>query len=257
MKDEKRRHGVFRIYPSAFILSPASCDATLWVLTMADCPLRHSFEQPSMNHGKLRVGVFGRIGYIGHLGLAAGRRLRRPCGLRRPGPARRRPRGHPGQGPALRRQVGRDRRRPRRTVPRFRLSRAAVAGQVRGHLPAGHVDRAAADLEDLPAGGPRSRGRRLRPRRDGQGERPVPVPTGGRGPEPGRQDHRPLADRKVPPKVSRPARDDRLLRAEKNPGQGLDRQTLQLRRELPAHQLRGRQAGRPERSTASSWSISA
>ena len=37
--------------------------------------------------------------------------------------------------------------------------------------------------------------------------------------EPGRQGHRSLADRKVPPDVSRPTRDDRLLRAEKDSGQ--------------------------------------
>ena len=40
--------------------------------------------------------------------------------------------------------------------------------------------------------------------------------------------------------------DDRLLPAEEDPGQGVGRQALQLRRELPAHQLRGRQAGRPD-----------
>ena len=34
--------------------------------------------------------------------------------------------------------------------------------------------------------------------------------------------------------------------AEEDSGQGLGRQALQLRRKLPAHQLRGRQAGRPE-----------
>ena len=32
----------------------------------------------------------------------------------------------------------------------------------------------------------------------------------------------------------------------RNPGQGLGRQALQLRRKLPAHQLRGGQAGRPD-----------
>ena len=52
-------------------------------------------------------------------------------------------------------------------------------------------------------------------------------------------------------------RDDRLLPAEEHPGQGVGRQALQLRRELPAHQLRGRQAGRPDASTASNWSSSA
>ncbi len=45
----------------------------------------------------------------------------------------------------------------------------------------GHVDRPAADREVLPAGGPRSGGRGVRPRRDGQGQRPVPLPVGGRG----------------------------------------------------------------------------
>ena len=73
-----------------------------------------------------------------------------------------------------------------------------------GHVPAGHVDRPAADLQGLPAGGPRSGGRRLRPRRHRQGQRPVPLPTGGRGARPGGQGDRPLADRKVPPAVSRP-----------------------------------------------------
>ena len=41
-------------------------------------------------------------------------------------------------------------------------------------------------------------------------------------------------------------RDDRLLRAEEDSGQGVARQALQLRRELPAHQLRSRQARRPD-----------
>ena len=45
----------------------------------------------------------------------------------------------------------------------FAFPGAAVAGEVRGHLSAGHVDRPAADLEGLPAGGPRSRGRRRTP----------------------------------------------------------------------------------------------
>ena len=44
--------------------------------------------------------------------------------------------------------------------------------------------------------GPRSRGRGLRPRRDRQGERPVPLSTRGRGARAGDQDHRPLADRR-------------------------------------------------------------
>ena len=52
-------------------------------------------------------------------------------------------------------------------------------------------------------------------------------------------------------------RDDRLLPGEEHPGQGVGRQALQLRRELPAHQLRGGQARRPDASTASNWSSSA
>ncbi len=74
-----------------------------------------------------------------------------------------------------------DRRRPGRTVPRLRLSRPAVAGEVRGRISAGHVDRPAADLEGLPASRPRGRGRRLRPRGHRQGQRPVPLSVGGRG----------------------------------------------------------------------------
>ncbi len=64
--------------------------------------------------------------------------------------------------------------------------------------------------------------------------------------ESGRPDHCPLADGEVPREVSGPAGDDRLLRTEKNSGQSLDRQALQLRRKLPAHQLRGRPVGRPD-----------
>ena len=65
--------------------------------------------------------------------------------------------------------------------------------------------------------------------------------------EPERPGDRPLADRAVPPAVPRPQRNDRLLPAEEHPRQGLGRQALQFRRELPAHQLRGGQAGRPGR----------
>ncbi len=196
-------------------------------------------------YGKLCSGLLGRIGYVGHSGLAAGRGLRRACRVRRPGAALRRSRGDSGQGPQLRGQECPDRRRPGRAVPRLRLSGAAVAGQVRRHLPAGHVDRPAADLEGLPAGGPRGRGRRLRPRGDRQGERSVPLSIGGRGARPGGEGDRPLADRKVSQDVSRPHRDDRLLPAEEHSGQGHRGQAVQLRRKLPAHQLRGGQAGRP------------
>ena len=41
-------------------------------------------------------------------------------------------------------------------------------------------------------------------------------------------------------------RDDRLLPGEENPGQAVGRQAVQLRRKLPAHQLRGGQAGGPD-----------
>src|SRR6266853_1113612 len=44
--------------------------------------------------------------------------------------------------------------------------------------------------------------------------------------------------------LSRPARNDRLLRAEEDSHQGLSRQALQFRRKLPAHQLRGRSTRR-------------
>ncbi len=132
-------------------------------------------------------------------------------------------------------------------MPRLRLPRAAVAGEVRRHVPAGHVDRPAADLEGLPAGRPRGRGRRLRPRRHRQGQRPVPLPAGRRGP-------RTRASRSSPPGGSRssaskfPGRSEMIAycQQKQHPGQGLGRQALQLRRELPAHQLRGRQAGRPD-----------
>ena len=42
-------------------------------------------------------------------------------------------------------------------------------------------------------------------------------------------------------------RDDRLLQREEHPGEGVGQQAVQLRRELPAHQLRGGQARRPGR----------
>ncbi len=42
-------------------------------------------------------------------------------------------------------------------------------------------------------------------------------------------------------------RNDRLLRGEEDSRQGVGRQAVQLRRELPAHQLRGGQARRPGR----------
>ena len=109
----------------------------------------------------------------------------------------------------------------------------------------GHVDRPAADLEGLPASRPRGRGRHVRPRGHGQGERSVPLPVGRRGARSEGEADRPLADRKLPAEVPRPHRHDRLLPGEEDPGQGLGHQALQLRRELPAHQLRGGQAGGP------------
>ena len=117
----------------------------------------------------------------------------------------------------------------------FAFPRPAVAGQVRRRLPAGHVDRPAADLEGLPAGRPRSRGRRLRPRRHRQGQRSVPLSTRGRGPRSGGQGDRPLADREVSPAVPRPHRDDRLLRAEEDSGQGLGRRSRTARDENCLH----------------------
>ena len=86
----------------------------------------------------------------------------------------------------------------------------------------------------------------VRPRRDRQGQRPVPLPAGRRCPGTRHSSHRPLADGGVPPAVSRPHGDDRLLPAEEHPGQSVGRQAVQLGRELPAHQLRGGQAGRPD-----------
>ncbi len=91
----------------------------------------------------------------------------------------------------------------------------------------------------------------------GQRERSVPLSVGGRGVGPRHASDRPVADRKIPPTVSRPDGDDRLLRAEENSREGLGRQALQQRRELPAHQLRSGQARRSDQSTASSWSTSA
>ena len=44
--------------------------------------------------------------------------------------------------------------------------------------------------------------------------------------EPDDQDHRPLADEKVPRQVPRPHRDDRLLRRQEHPGEGVDLQAL-------------------------------
>ena len=44
--------------------------------------------------------------------------------------------------------------------------------------------------------------RRVRPRRHRQGERPVPLPIGGRGPRAGHPRDRPVADREVPPSSS-------------------------------------------------------
>ncbi len=145
-------------------------------------------------------------------------------------------------------KLGPDRRRPGGTLPRFRLSRAAVAGEVRRHVSAGHVDRPAADLEGLPAGRPRGRGRRLRPRGHGQGQRPVPLPVGRRGPA--------IRTSSIiaPWRIEKfrqqfPGRSEMIAycQQKKIPVKASVGQALQLRRELPAHQLRGGQAGRPER----------
>ncbi len=75
----------------------------------------------------------------------------------------------------------------------------------------------------------------LRPRGHRQGERPVPLPAGRRGARSGRQDDRPLADREVPRAVSRPHRDDRLLRREEHPGQGVRRPSRTARDENCLH----------------------
>ena len=56
--------------------------------------------------------------------------------------------------------------------------------------------------------------------RHGQGQRPVPLPVSRRGPLSGHSPHRPLADRKVPPALSRPQPDDRLLPRAEDPRQG-------------------------------------
>ena len=53
--------------------------------------------------------------------------------------------------------------------------------------------------------------------------------------------------REVSQAVSRPQRNDRLLRAEEYSGQSVGGQAVQFRRELPAHQLRGGQTRRPDR----------
>ena len=54
-----------------------------------------------------------------------------------------------------RRHDGSDRGRAGGTVPRLRVSRARLAGQIRIDLPAGHLDRSAADHQEVPGGGPR------------------------------------------------------------------------------------------------------
>ena len=101
--------------------------------------------------------------------------------------------------------------------------------------------------EDLRRGCPRGRRRCVRPRGDRQGQRPVPVPVGRRGAGPRGPRDRPVADREVPQPVPRPQRDDRLLQGKEHPRQGVGRQAVQLGRELPAHQLRGRATRRPRR----------
>ena len=108
---------------------------------------------PRPSHAIVRSSVFRRIGYFGSHCLAHGRRLRSPCSLRRPRPAVRGPRGDYAEGDENRGEVGADRQCAGRTLPRFRLSRAPVAGEVRGDVSVGHVDRPAADLENLPPGG--------------------------------------------------------------------------------------------------------
>ena len=65
----------------------------------------------------------------------------------------------------------------------------------------------------MPAGGPRSRRRRVRPRRDRQRQRPVPLPIRGRALEPSIKVIAPWRNQEVSRHVSRPHRDDRLLRA--------------------------------------------
>ena len=163
------------------------------------------------------------------------------------GPALRRPPGNSREGAENWGPFGPDRRYPGRTLPRLRLSGDAVAGEVRGHVPAGHVDRPAVDRQGLLAGGSRSGADTFAHGATGKGNDQCRFQLAAEALEPGDTSDRPLADGKVPPDFPRPQRNDRLLPAEEHPRKGHGSQTLQLRRKLPAHQLRGGQAGRPVR----------
>ncbi len=99
-----------------------------------------------------------------------------------------------------------NRRRQRGTVPGLCFPRPAVAGQVREHLPAGHVDRPAIDRQEVPPGRSRGRSRHVRPRGHWQRQRPVPVPVGRRSARTGHQGGRALAAKSVPRQVPRPQR---------------------------------------------------
>ena len=142
-------------------------------------------------------------------------------------------------------------------LPRLRLPRLAVAGQVRRRLSAGHFDRPAADLEGLPADRPRGRGGRLRARGNRQGQRPVPLPVGGRGVESGRANHCTVADWKALPTLPRPQCDDRLLQATcRSPSRPPPPSPTAATRTVFTSVTR-RASWRTSTSTVSSWSISA
>ena len=198
----------------------------LSVLLQNTSDRRDAYPTP---HALLRPRLFRRSRYFGHLGWlqdegyevhAVYVDLGQPCEDRQAILKKAKDCGA---------EVGPDRRCPGGAVPRLRLSGAAVAGQVRRRLSAGHVDRPAADLQGLLAGGPRSRGRRLRPRRDRQGERPVPLSAGGRGARIRRcKIIAPWRMEKFRQQFPGRTRDDRLLRAEEHSGQGVGRQAVQL-----------------------------
>ena len=90
------------------------------------------------------------------------------------------------------------------------------------------------------------RGRRGQPRRHRQGQRPGAVRTGLPGHRPAHQDHRPLAG--VGPQL--PHGPDGLCRKARHRRAHHPRQALQHGPEPAAHQLRGRDPGRPLAGTA-------
>ena len=215
----------------------------LWPASLIPCSPHPASCNSS--HAFLRSCLFRRSRYLGHPRLAARRRLRRALRVRRPRPAVRGSIGDLEEGARLRGGVGPLVDAREELCRDFAFPVLGWQAKYEGIYLLGTSIARPLIAKCLLAGGPRRGGRCLRPRGDRQGQRPVPLPAGRRGAGAGDQNHRPLANQEVPRQVSRPQGDDRLLRGQEDSREGVDRQAVQLRRELPAHQLRGRQAGRP------------